>query len=89
MELPDSSVFALPLCTEKADATWRRRRPRRVAVRLLGSLLVAGAFWGAFQITNVPRAREAMLRWVTIDHVAEMGAVRARASAFATKHVCR
>jgi hypothetical protein len=75
----DGASWPFLLQVEKAEATWQRRRPRRIAVRILGWTAVIGALWGAAEISNVPPARAAMLNWATLGAPREATAAAWRA----------
>lgn len=51
---------------ERIDADWRRRRPRRIAVRILGWTALAGLIWGAVLMTAFGPARRAIVEWGTL-----------------------
>jgi hypothetical protein len=59
-----SGVFQL--CVDKAEASWRRRRPRRIAVRIAGYATIAAALYGTVHIATVARARREIGVWATM-----------------------
>jgi len=54
---------------EQAASEWKRRRPRRVAVRMLGWAALAGVIWGAVFMTGFAPARRAILEWGTLGSI--------------------
>ena len=61
---------------ERVAADWKRRRPRRIAVRILGWTALAGLIWGAVLLTAFGAARRAMVEWGTLGSAEAAALVR-------------
>jgi hypothetical protein len=55
------------LVDHEIERRWRRGRPRRIAVKVLGWLSILGALAGAVHIAESAGARAAILEWGTLS----------------------
>jgi hypothetical protein len=53
-----------------AEEEWRRRKPRRIAIRALGWLSIAAALLGVAAIAQSAAGRSAILEWGTLASTA-------------------
>jgi len=57
------------LADRHATMEWTRRRPRRVAAKLVGWISIVGALFVMLAISSTQGARDAMLEWGTLAAV--------------------
>ena len=57
------------LVDEEIERRWRKGRPRRIAVKVLGWGSILGALAGVVHIANTADARAAMVEWGTLSIV--------------------
>lgn len=57
------------LVDDEIERRWRKGRPRRIAVKVLGWLAILGALAGVVHIADTAGARAAILEWGTLSFV--------------------
>lgn len=57
------------LVDREVERRWKKGRPRRIAVKVLGWASILGALAGVVHIANSAGARAAMLEWGTMSIV--------------------
>jgi hypothetical protein len=76
MSFDDVYFASLAEEEERIEAEWKRRRPRRIAVRVVGLAALAGIIWTAVLVVGVGPARRAIVEWGTLGSDTAAAAVR-------------